>query len=105
MDREAAPARSDFQEMVVGSKVELVGDLVHLPELGRFEVFVTFREHGRRIVHRAVQEEREEIVAEVVVGGDLLLAARAGGPWHQHSQTLDWTGDESETSAEAIKPG
>ena len=73
---EAAPAGADLQHVVVGFQSELAADPLELGLLGRGEVLARLGEHGAGVGQRRVEERAEEVVAQVVVGGDVAACAR-----------------------------
>jgi hypothetical protein len=76
VDREATPTRADLQQMVFGAKAQALADARQLCQLRFLEARSPRREVGARIDHPLVEEGGEEVVAEVVVGGDVLLRSR-----------------------------
>ncbi len=76
VEREAAPAGADLQHVVVGTEVERAADPLELRDRRLVQRRVGVLEDPGRVHHRLVEEAREQLVAEVVVGGDPL--ARAG---------------------------
>ena len=69
--REAPPAAADLEHVVVGAELELLADAAAASALGVRERLVVALEDRARVGHRLVEEEREEVVAEVVVVGDV----------------------------------
>ena len=76
VQRQAAPAAADFEQVVRRLELELSADEIEPRELGFVQRLPRMLERRGRIHHRLVEEQPEEIVAEVVVRGD--VAARAG---------------------------
>ena len=70
-ERERAPAAADLEHVVVGAELELVADHAQLAPLRVGERLAVALEHRARVRHRVVEEEREEVVAEVVVVADV----------------------------------
>src|SRR5439155_19383717 len=70
-ERERSPAAADLEHVIVGTELELVADPPQLATLGVGERFGLVLEHRARVGHRLVEEEREELVAEVVVVADV----------------------------------
>ncbi len=77
LDREAAPAAADVEHPVALADRELVGRQLELRPLGGLERRVALlprdsggREEGAAVGHRAVEEELEELVRDVVVMAD-----------------------------------
>ena len=75
MDRKAAPARADLEQVVGRAEVNQPAQRLVLARLRGLER-VARLEHGRGVGHGGVEERREEVVREVVVAGD--VAGRAG---------------------------
>ena len=70
-ERERAPAAADLEHVVVRAELELVADHPQLAPLRVGERLAVALEHRARVRHRVVEEEREEVVAEVVVAADV----------------------------------
>jgi hypothetical protein len=75
---EAAPAGADLEHVVRGRELELGADPLELAQRGLLERGRGRVEDGAGVHHRAVEELREQLVAEVVMGGDP-LARPCGG--------------------------
>src|SRR5581483_2320387 len=73
---EAAPPAPDLEHMVAGAELEQAAQTVVLRPLRVRERHRRTLEDGAGVRHRLVEHQREELVAEVVVVGD--VAARAG---------------------------
>jgi len=73
IERHAAPAGTNLQQMVLGLQVELFADAFELVQLGLFQILFGAGEHCRRVHHGRVEKLLEELVAEVVMGGDVAL--------------------------------
>ena len=69
--RERAPAAADLEHVVVGAELELLADPSQLAPLRVGERLAVVLEYRARVRHRLVEEEREEVVAEVVVRLDV----------------------------------
>ena len=67
VDREAAPAAADVEQRSPGLQPELRADQLELRLLGLLERLRPAREDRAAVGHRLVEEEREELVADVVV--------------------------------------
>jgi hypothetical protein len=78
VDRHPAPAGADLQQVVLGPELQPVADPVELRQLRLLEARVVAREVGAGIHHPLVEEAGEEVVAEVVVGGDVGAGAVPG---------------------------
>src|SRR5919204_271786 len=70
-----APAAADLEQVVGRAQVELGADGPQLVQRGLLERRALRREDRRRVHHPLVEEQLEQLVAEVVVGGDLAAAA------------------------------
>ena len=75
VDREAAPAAADVEDAVALLEAELGRDEVELGPLGLLEGLGAAGEDRAAVGHRRVEEQREEVVADVVVVADRLLVA------------------------------
>src|SRR5262245_26799676 len=74
LDRAAdccAPPTTDVEQPVAGLQIELAQGQVDLVPLGLLERHPRRFEIGAAIRHRRIEEEREKVVREVVVGLDL----------------------------------
>ena len=67
MDREAPPPRADVEDAIAVGELELAADEVELLLLGLLEGVGAAREDRAAVGHRAIEEEREELVRDVVV--------------------------------------
>ena len=70
VDREAAPAAADVEHALAGGECELARDHVELGRLRLLERARAAREDRAAVGHRGVEEQREEVVADVVVVAD-----------------------------------
>ncbi len=80
MDRETTPAGADFHHAVAGFELQLLADAVQLAPRGRFEWFGLTGEQRRRVHQVRRQEQGKEIVAQVIVRGDVAAAALTAVP-------------------------
>ena len=79
VQRHAAPAGADLQQVVVGLQLELAADALAACASGASSRRgLGAAEHRRRVHHGRVEEQLEQLVAEVVVGGDVAPRALAG---------------------------
>ncbi len=69
------PAAADFKDVVAALHLEQVEQAVVLGVLGVTQAGRIVQEQRRRVGHRIVQPQPVEVVADVVVGVDVLLAA------------------------------
>jgi hypothetical protein len=88
MHAEAAPAGPDLQDVVVGAELQLLADALELGDRGLLERHPLALEQRARIRHRRVEHAAEQLVAEVVVGGDVAPAARPVVASQQRPQPL-----------------
>src|SRR5665213_4632804 len=70
MDREAAPPAADIQDAHSRLQRELARDEIELRSLGLLQRLCAAREDRAAIGHRLVEEEREELVTDIVVVAD-----------------------------------
>ena len=70
VDREAAPAAADVEHAFPRAELELRGRELELGPLRRLEARAVAREERAAVGHRRVEEEREEVVGDVVVVAD-----------------------------------
>src|SRR5829696_6117760 len=70
VDDEAAPAAADVENALAGAQFELCTDELPLGVLGRGEALRAAGEDRAGVGHRLIEEEREELVADVVVVAD-----------------------------------
>ncbi len=70
VNREAPPAATDVEYALARLERELLADQVELCPLGLLERLRTTLEVGAAVGHRRVEEQREELVAGVVVVAD-----------------------------------
>ena len=71
MQREAAPPAADLEHVVAGRELQLIADTLQLRALRICERRVLLGEDPAGVRHRLVEHQREELVAEVVVVGDV----------------------------------
>jgi hypothetical protein len=77
VEREAAPAGSDLDHVIGGSERELLADPFELGHRGLLKRHALTFEQRARVAHRRVEHPSEQLVAEVIVGGDVATAAIA----------------------------
>jgi hypothetical protein len=73
---ERAPAAADVEQPLTRLQAELGAHELALDVLGLLERLRAAREDGARVRHRLVEEEREVVVADVVVVADRAAVAR-----------------------------
>ncbi len=76
VQREAAPAAADLQHVRIAAETQLLADAPVLGLLGLLERHLGPLEHRARVGPRRVEEQRVEVVAEVVVVLDVAFGAR-----------------------------
>jgi hypothetical protein len=76
MDRERAPAAADVEQPLARLQAELRADELELGLLRLLERLRAARPDGARVRHRLAEEEREEVVRDVVVVRDGAPVAR-----------------------------
>ena len=72
---EAAPAGADLEHVVLRAEAELAADAVELARRRSFEGFVFGLEQRRGVHHVLVEEQPEQLIAEIVVRGDVAATA------------------------------
>ena len=75
VEREPAPARADLEDVLAAAQSGPLGHEPVLVALGVGEGLVGGGVDGGRIGHRLVEEQAEQVVREVVVGGDVPAGA------------------------------
>ena len=78
--REAAPAAADLEHAILLDQPQPLADPPVLAPLGIRERLVGVLEDGARVGHRLVEHQLEEVVAEVVVVGDVAARAKEAVP-------------------------
>ena len=71
-DRQAAPAAPDVEQGLAGLELELAADQIELVPLGLLELAVGVAIVRAGVDHQRIEEERVELVGDVVVMGDRL---------------------------------
>ena len=71
MDGESAPTGPDLEDMVTRAELQLATEAVELGNLRLVERRIGGVEQRARVGHRLIEEKREELVSEVVVGADV----------------------------------
>ena len=104
MDGEAAPAGADLQQAHAGREAQFPADAVELGDGGLFHGAVGALEDAAGIGHGRIEEQLVEIVAQVVVGGDVPAAAAAGVVVQTVQQALERNGRPRQPSLQAV-PG
>src|SRR5487761_1948331 len=104
VDREAAPASADLDDVVSWAEVELATDAVELLTRCLGQGAGVAGEHRARIRHRGVEEETEELVTHVVVGGDVLAVLGLGRASTEAKRTAERLGDRCESPWYPVDP-
>ena len=86
-----------------GPELERAADAVELRLLGFGERHVRPLEQRAGVHHRLVQHQPEEIVAEIVVRGDVAAAAGAGVAVQPVREAPQWRGQARETALQAVE--
>ncbi len=103
MQRETAPARADFDDAIVRPQIELAADAIELSRRRLLERVGCVREYRRRIHQVFVEEQREEIVAEIIMRGDILAAAAARVPAQRMPRAHGHSGETRRTALHRIE--
>ena len=77
-DGEAAPAAADVEQALVAAQAQLAADQIELVGLGLLERAVGLAIVGARVDHERIEEQRVEVVGDVVVVGDRPGVPRLG---------------------------
>ena len=78
MQGKTAPAGANLQQVVRGLQLQALADVLELVGGGFFQRARLRREDGRGIGHGGVEEELEEVVAQVVMGRDVATGTMEG---------------------------
>ena len=100
MDGEPAPARTDLDEVIVGSQVELGAEPVDLGHLRVVQARVGPLEQPAGVGHRVVEHHLEELVGHVVVRPDVALVVTSA----RRSQARRDVEHASDSPPEAVHP-
>src|SRR5579862_7522778 len=103
MDRKAAPARPDLEQMILRAQRELAADGVELGDLGFVQRHLLVRENAARIRHGLIEHELVELVAEIVVRVDIAHAPRATVAIHGVKQPLHRSVEARPGTLEALQ--
>ena len=80
---EPAPTGADLQQMVVLGQSQKLAETLELCVLGLLEGHLGVAEQSTAVRHRRIEEQREEVVAEVIVRSDVafvLMLVRPASP-------------------------
>ena len=103
VDRHPAPAGADLQQVVVGPEPQALADPVELGHLRLLERRVLAGEDRAGVHHPAVEEGGEELVAEVVVGGDVGAGAAAGVLGDEPADPVHEAAGPGDEAADAVE--
>ena len=78
VDREPSPSRPDLYHVVLGPQFEFSTEAIELLARRVVQRRGIRGKHGARVRHRRIEEEAEELIAQVVVGGDVRTVVRLG---------------------------
>jgi hypothetical protein len=102
VDGEAAPARADLEHVVLGPDLEPLADPVELGHRGLLERHALVLEERAGIHHRRVEHAAEQVVADVVVKGDIATAALPGAAVERRANPLMGRPQRGRAGAHAI---
>ena len=103
MKRERAPARSNLEHAIPRTEVEPLADALELRDLRALERHPLVLEERTRVAHRRIEHPREQLVPEVVVGGDIAPALALRAAAQQGPGTLQRPPQRREPQAEPIE--
>ena len=103
MKRERTPARSDLEHAIPRTKVELLADTLELCDLRLLERHPLLFEQRTGVAHRRIEHPREQVVAEVIVGGDVAPAAALGAATQQRPGPLQRPPQRRELRPEPVQ--
>ena len=103
VDGEAPPAAADLDHVVARAESELAADAIELLDRRFAEVAGRSGEDPRRVGHGLVEEEREECVAEVVMGAGVSAAAGAAVPVQAVPEPFEGAGYRRETGLHPVQ--
>jgi len=78
MDGKTSPSRADLQHVVFGGKLKLLADAVDLGHGGFLEGAFGPLENAARVSQGFIQEQGIEVIAQVIMSGDIDPAALPG---------------------------
>ena len=105
MDREPAPAGADLEHVVVRAELEPVADPLELRKLRVLQARPGFGKVGAGVDQPPIEERFEELVAEVVVRGDVRRRARPGVAGDEVDRSLKRAHERMDPPAPAIPGG
>ena len=105
VDGQGPPPRADLEQMIIRPEVELLADQLELRHLCLSEAHPRLFEYRAGVAHRRVEHPGEELVGQVVVGGDVAPAPSAGASPAQVAKPLHRRSYRRETRPEPVKPG
>ncbi len=78
MNRKATPSGAYLQQMIVRAKIELAADAIDFGKSRFFEGRVRTGKNRARVHQGAIEDQLEELVAEIIMRRDIALTARPG---------------------------
>ena len=103
MQGKGTPASTDFEDVIVRSQPQFTADPIELLDLGLFERVVGMLVDRARIDHIAIQEQAEEIVAQIVVRLNIAAAAHDRIAIHPMAQPVKETVGERKKRVAAFQ--
>ena len=101
---EPAPAGADLEQVVRRPEVELLADEVELGHRRLLERHARLVEQRARVHHRGVEHPLEQVVAEVVVRGDVAAAARRRVAHERRARTEVGLAHGGQAAAGGVQP-
>ena len=103
VQRERAPARSDLEHTIPRTEVELLTDALELRDLRLLERHPLLLEERTRVAHRRIEHPLEQLVAEVVVRGDVAPAPALRAATQKRPGPLQRPPQRRETRAQPVQ--
>src|SRR5271165_6826845 len=103
MQGKCTPPGTDFEDVVVGSQTQFTADPIEFLDLRFFERIVCVPVDSARIDHIAIQEQAEEIIAQIIVRLNIATAADDRIAIHPMAQPVKETVDERKKRIAALK--
>jgi len=104
VNRERTPAGADLEHAILGTEVKLLADTFELRDLRLLERHRIVLENRARVAHRRIEHPREELVAEVVVGGDVAPTPAPGAAAYKRPSALQRPAQRCEQRTQPVKP-
>ena len=102
VNRKPAPSRSNLDQVIGRAQLELAADAIDLRQRRLLERRVGALEDRARVHQGAIENQLEEIVAEVVMRRDVALAAGFGVAIQVVEEAADGTGQAREAAVHAL---